>query len=42
MKINENRIATIIGSIMSYSIFKENKNCEMLKQENKMMQNMLY
>ena len=50
MKMNENRIAAIIGiiigcvigSIMSYSILKENKNCEMLKQENKMMQNMLY
>jgi uncharacterized membrane protein len=50
MKMNENRIAAIIGiiigcvigSIMSYSILKEHKNCEMLKQENKMMQNMLY
>ena len=50
MKMNERIIASImgiiigcvIGSIMSYSIFKENKNCEMLKQENKMMQNMLY
>jgi uncharacterized membrane-anchored protein YhcB (DUF1043 family) len=50
MKMNESRIAAIIGiiigcvigSIMSYSILKEHKNCEMLKQENKMMQNMLY
>jgi uncharacterized membrane protein len=50
MKMNENRIAAIIGiiigcvigSIMSYSILKEHKNCEMLKQENKMMQDMLY
>ena len=50
MKINESRIAAIIGiiigcvigSIMSYSILKEHKNCEILKQENKMMQNMLY
>jgi branched-subunit amino acid transport protein AzlD len=50
MKMNENRIAAIIGiiigcvigGIMSYSILKEHKNCEMLKQENKMMQNMLY
>jgi uncharacterized membrane protein len=50
MKMNENGIAAIIGiiigcvigSIMSYSILKEHKNCEMLKQENKMMQDMLY
>ena len=35
-------IGCVIGSMMSYSILKENKNCEMLKQENKMMQNMLY
>ena len=50
MKMNENRIAAIIGiiigcvigSIMSHSMLKEHKNCEMLKQENKMMQNMLY
>jgi len=50
MKMNESRIAAIIGiiigcvigSIMSYSILKEHKNCEMLKQENKMMQDMLY
>ena len=50
MKMNESRIAAIIGiiigcvigSIMSYSILKEHKNCEILKQENKMMQNMLY
>ena len=50
MKMNESRIAAIIGiiigcvigAIMSYSILKEHKNCEMLKQENKMMQNMLY
>ena len=48
--MNESRIAAIIGiiigcvigAIMSYSILKEHKNCEMLKQENKMMQNMLY
>ena len=50
MKMNESRIAAIIGiiigcvigSIMSYSILKEHKNCEMLRQENKMMQDMLY
>ena len=50
MKMNESRIAAIIGiiigcvigSIMSYSILKEHKNCEILKEENKMMQNMLY
>ena len=50
MKINERIITAIIGiiigcvigSIMSYSILKKYKNCEMLKQENKMMQNMLY
>ena len=50
MKMNESRIAAIIGiiigcvigAIMSDSILKEHKNCEMLKQENKMMQNMLY
>jgi len=50
MKMNKNEIAAIIGinigcvigAIMSYSILKEHKNCEMLKQENKMMQNMLY
>ena len=50
MKMNESRIAAIIGIIIgcvlgcliSLSMIKENKNCEMLKQENKMMQNMLY
>jgi len=50
MKINESRIAAIIGIIIgcviggliSLSIIKKHKNCEMLKQENKMMQNMLY
>ena len=50
MKMNESRIAAIIGiiigcvigSIMSYSILKEHKNCEMLRHENKMMQDMLY
>ncbi len=50
MKMNERIITSIIGiiigcvigAIMSYSILKEHKNCEMLKQENKMMQNMLY
>jgi ABC-type enterochelin transport system permease subunit len=50
MKMNERIVAPIIGiiigcvigSIMSYSILKEHKNCEMLKQENKMMQDMLY
>ena len=50
MKINESRIAAIIGIIIgcviggliSSSIIKELKNCDMLKQENKMMQNMLY
>ena len=50
MKMNERIITSIIGIIigsviggmMSYSILKEHKNCEMLKQENKMMQNMLY
>jgi len=50
MKMNERIITSIIGiiigcvigAIMSYSILKEYKNCEMLKQENKMMQNMLY
>ena len=50
MKMNESRIAAmvgiIIGCIMGYfvssSMIKEHKNCEMLKQENKMMQDMLY
>jgi hypothetical protein len=35
-------IGCVIGGMMSYSILKEHKNCEMLKQENKIMQNMLY
>jgi uncharacterized membrane protein len=50
MKMNENRIAALIGIIigcvlgyfMSLSMIKEHKECEMLKQENKMMQDMLY
>ena len=50
MKMNESRIAAIIGIIIgcvigcliSSSMIKEHKNCEMLRQENKMMQNMLY
>ena len=50
MKMNESRIAAIIGIIIgcvlgyliSLSMIKEHKNCEMLRQENKMMQNMLY
>jgi uncharacterized membrane-anchored protein YhcB (DUF1043 family) len=50
MKRNESRIAAIIGIIIgcvigcliSSSMIKEHKNCEMLRQENKMMQDMLY
>jgi ABC-type antimicrobial peptide transport system permease subunit len=50
MKMNERIITSIIGiiigcvigGIMSYSILKEHKNCEMLRHENKMMQDMLY
>ena len=50
MKMNESRIAAIIGIIIgcvlgcliSLSMIKEHKNCEMLRQENKMMQDMLY
>ena len=50
MKMNERIITSIIGIIIgcviggliSLSIIKKHKNCEMLKQENKMMQNMLY
>ena len=50
MKINENRIAAIVGIIigcvlgyiMSLSMIREHKECEMLRQENKMMQDMLY
>jgi len=50
MKMNENRIAAIVGIIigcvlgyfMSLSIIREHNECEMLRQENKMMQDMLY
>ena len=50
MKMNESRIAAIIGIIIgcvlgyliSLSMIKEHKNCEMLRHENKMMQDMLY
>jgi uncharacterized membrane protein len=50
MKINENRIAAMVGIIigcvlgyfMSLSMIREHKECEMLRQENKMMQEMLY
>ena len=50
MKINESRIAAMIGIIigcvfgyfMSLSMIREHKQCEMLRQENKMMQDMLY
>jgi len=50
MKMNENRIAAIVGIIigcvlgyiMSLSMIREHKECEMLRQENKMMQDMLY
>ena len=50
MKMNENRIAALIGIIigcvlgyfMSLSIIREHQECEMLRQENKMMQDMLY
>jgi uncharacterized membrane protein len=50
MKINENRIAAIVGIIigcvlgyfMSLSMIKEHNECEMLRQENKMMRDMLY
>ena len=50
MKRNESRIAAIIGIIIgcvigcliSSSMIKEHKNCEMLRHENKMMQDMLY
>ena len=50
MKMNQNRIAAMIGIIigcvlgyyMSLSIIREHNECEMLRQENKMMQDMLY
>jgi uncharacterized membrane protein len=50
MKINENRIAAIVGIIigcvlgyfMSLSMIREHNECEVLRQENKMMQDMLY
>jgi hypothetical protein len=50
MKMNENIIAAIVGIIigcvlgffMSLSMIREHKQCEMLRQENKMMQDMLY
>ena len=50
MKINESRIAAMVGIIigcvlgyfMSLSMIREHKQCEMLRQENKMMQDMLY
>ena len=35
-------IGCVIGCLISSSMIKEHKNCEMLRQENKMMQNMLY
>jgi len=50
MKMNESRIAAIVGIIIgcvlgyfiSSSMIREHKQCEMLRQENKMMQDMLY
>jgi hypothetical protein len=50
MKMNESRIAAIVGILigsvfgflMSLSMIREYKECEMLRQENKMMQDMLY
>lgn len=50
MKMNESRIAAIVGILigsvfgflMSLAMIKEHKQCEMLRQENKMMQDMLY
>ena len=50
MKMNESRIAAIVGIAigcvlgyyMSLSMIREHNECEMLRQENKMMQDMLY
>ena len=35
-------IGCVIGSMMSYSILKETKKCEILVEENKMLKDMLY
>jgi uncharacterized membrane protein len=35
-------IGCIFGSIMSYSMLKDAKKCELLVEENKMLRDMLY
>jgi hypothetical protein len=35
-------IGCVLGSIMSYSMLKEAKKCELLVEENKMLRDMLY
>lgn len=35
-------IGCVIGSMMSYSMLKEHKKCEILVEENKMLRDMLY
>ena len=35
-------IGCIIGSMISYSMLKEHKKCEILVEENKMLRDMLY
>ena len=35
-------IGCIIGSMISYSMLKEHKKCEILVEENKMLRDMIY
>jgi uncharacterized membrane protein len=35
-------IGCVLGSIMSYSMLKDAKKCELLVEENKMLRDMLY
>ena len=50
MESKSNKIAAIIGiiigcifgSMMSFSMLKEHKKCEILVEENKMLKDMLY
>lgn len=35
-------IGCVLGSIMSYSMLKDAKKCELLIEENKMLRDMLY
>ena len=35
-------IGCVFGSMMSYSMLKDSKKCELLVEENKMLRDMLY